>query len=474
MFRSPESNVDFYAVPDLVFSEMKFLQNPIDREEYVQVPDLSDMKNKKNNVSEKENEVSSYFARICPITEEEKRDISAENNFKAPQNASTNIRQKCDVSSATEDTASSPEMLHDTEYVGLERRNPLSGSSSYVTWSKTNRDDLTESIRGVAKPKAPNIQTSKATPRENEPKDNTMGKLTGTHAPHSLQGDGNIDTGDKANIPSTGASHVRMYRSNSNPLQISSLGREDLFDRASKMDDHLNNTPAQNFMAPAIPGHAGQKTRAAQSYESSLMIPLKAVSQPEPAKVSSWNQPLRQADIERSHQFLRSSSFDEVLQRCNDTCRRKERVDFSLRGGVTQLNSKHDTGANRCETRLIKTLNTHQIPTVRFLESDNSTRFKSCLVHNLYARQEWNKKQLDQRSPNDDIGQDQCYGDEQHLMQEHSSLYKSLAWNCGLGGESEQDLYDQAYGRDCDLLQWQLMQENNTAAARFWRPNRLY
>ncbi|EDU50896.1 predicted protein [Pyrenophora tritici-repentis Pt-1C-BFP] len=130
------------GLPDLVFSEMKFLQQEKVQSEANHRPGVAKKKRKKDHAQTKEEEISAFFNSIRP--ELTGRDGNTRPVHAAVFNDKRRTRNQHSVINTTIPTV---ELTNKGSYLGFGSRGPRHGSTSYVSWSDSNHVPSTTPAR---------------------------------------------------------------------------------------------------------------------------------------------------------------------------------------------------------------------------------------------------------------------------------------------------------------------------------------
>jgi hypothetical protein len=466
-------------VPDLVFSEMRFLQKEKDLPESAPQHGATKKKRKKDHTHTKEGEISAFFTAVRPVLAEQDgnaRPIEIRTNNNKTNAVGNCEREKSQKSSAVVPTI---ELLDKGPFLGFGSRGPRYESTSCVSWS--------DSVR------APDLisQHPKAIPADEKEK----------HAPPKHPNGGVVDVGDDSEskrpvppsltkqqrdasderfrISSMAPSQRRISRSHSCPQDASSPRKMNLVDRAANIRS-TGSVASPSSMPPFV--SAG--TRFEEPYPgpsaSSRLTEHPAVRRLATSCATRPRQVKVMKDSDLDVEQRTSSDLGRVIQQCNYTFQEHRRAVEPPRRRQTATRVINDgeryvgTPAHEARRR----------PVVRFSEvempSPGLPNFSgpSTYEQQVYHRRDGPKIELD-----DDVAfLDNSYVDEQELMGEQDDmLYDEENWEAqfeepilyeemGMAG----DKYETREYHAPNSMVRHLRSDNGVVAPGFWRPNKLY
>ncbi|KAF2281299.1 uncharacterized protein EI97DRAFT_25754 [Westerdykella ornata] len=125
------------GLPDLVFSEMKFLQKQTDQPEATAQPGLTRKKRKKDHAHAKEEEISAYFTSVRPALAE--RDVNTrakgDGQWRIPEGA----EGECARFTHADNALPTVEVPRRASFLGFGSKGPEHRSGSYISWSESIR-----------------------------------------------------------------------------------------------------------------------------------------------------------------------------------------------------------------------------------------------------------------------------------------------------------------------------------------------
>ena len=253
---------DAVTVPDLVFSEMKFLRNNDGGKDHTtQAPDAK-KKRKKDHVRTKEEDISAFFTTARPALAD--TDANAQAKSGRPTGVSTGSKADLrtpmrDPSRALETAVPMVDSEQKASYLGFGSRGPRHESTSYFSWS--------ESIRAPSvtpgNPMDASIDREKCVgARSRDTRQTPCGRSTADHhkMPSSFVGDRVTATSNRFRTSSVVPAPSGMSRSQSLPHLSSPPRRSYLVNRAFNRHAHEDLT-SPSSMPPVLQGypHAGRQ-----------------------------------------------------------------------------------------------------------------------------------------------------------------------------------------------------------------------
>jgi hypothetical protein len=125
-------------VPDLVFSEMRFLQKHRGQPEAIPQTGLSKKRLKKDHAHAREEEISAYFTTVRPALAEQGVNTQAKEGSQE-KDLTQELDHERDGSAGVDNAIPTIEMPDKAPYLGFGSRGPRHESGSYISWSESNR-----------------------------------------------------------------------------------------------------------------------------------------------------------------------------------------------------------------------------------------------------------------------------------------------------------------------------------------------
>ncbi|KAF2204474.1 hypothetical protein GQ43DRAFT_161168 [Delitschia confertaspora ATCC 74209] len=239
------------GLPDLVFSEMKFLQKHTDEPEAQSQQGTKVKRRKKDHLKAKQEEISAYFTASRPVLA--KKDA---NNPSNPQPPVPSISPAADLyrqrhsSILVDNPILSVELPEKSSYLGFGSRGPRHESGSYISWS--------ESVRAPSpvRPKEPIAQYPKKVPQQSSGVTAYDEVVVGTEAVlpllterDEIYRDVNCRSGHDYDISPLGPPNKTPSRSHSFPADIHSIRKDSSASQAILRETKRVNGPPST--APA-------------------------------------------------------------------------------------------------------------------------------------------------------------------------------------------------------------------------------
>lgn len=457
-------------MPDLVFSEMKFLQREKDQPEPALEQGTAKKKRKKDHVQTKEGEISAFFTSVRPALAEKDTNVPTK-PARVVENLNTTIRHhEPEQSSKSSGVVTTIEFPGKGSYLGFGSRGPRHESTSYVSWSESVRSPGLTPRR----PKHPPVEnhdpfevsnhrrlgstiSGNGDARFKVPEPSTARKLRSNESAERFQ------------MSSVALSQNRMSRSHSYPQHTSSPRKLDLVDRAAKFQS------TESVGSPSsMPPFMSKRTRVDVEHRESGVSARSATRQ----KDKNWaihNTVMNSQQPEGHIDDVCETSSDlgRAIQHCNRT--------FSARRRITEPHRSHREAdapyISNEVTRVaqVATPKTHRRPTVRFQEIEPAAP----RVPNFSGRSIYQQQAERMHFPEAIIEEEfpDFYSREEELMYSQTN---APDWDDEVEGPpsyegeySAADLGLEAPGAMVDSVQ-RISTDNTVVAPGFWRPNKLY
>jgi hypothetical protein len=467
---------DTSAVPDLVFSEMKFLQKEKPQPEAAAHQDIPKKKRKKDHTHTREGEISAFFTAVRPALAEKDGNTAPREDGNA---AVVDTRQEREQSTKSSGVVPTVEVLDKGPYLGFGSRGPRHESTSYVSWSDSVRErDVTprhrEQVLPVAEEHSGAFQHQAASTTTDVEK--TVFKRP---APRAAK-HGRNDSIENFKVSSVDASQSRQRasRSHSYPQQSSSSQKVNLVDRAAKFHS-TDPVDSPSSMPPSMPAGvshdtyrirptAGRRPARTEQFTPSHMN--RTSTRPHTTKDDTCEP----TDVEPRL----SSDLGAVIEQCNTAFRERRPVNGPQRRHTVLPEQAY--GPDRMERSAVPGASTARH--VRF----SGLEQPSPIAPNFSGPSIYERQAQRQAGPlpnlyHEDValadsrlaGQEYLYdGDDMMYGESNLEAYPeetaSYEFDEGAPGYEAEDA--QVLG---DRVQ-RLGSDNSVVAPGFWRPNRLY
>ncbi|KAF1836664.1 hypothetical protein BDW02DRAFT_211592 [Decorospora gaudefroyi] len=470
------------GLPDLVFSEMKFLQKHEDQRELI-AQSVPKKKRRNNNTQIKEGEISTFFTSKGPaLAEKHAKHI-------VDMRPGHNIldSQRRDPAHSPRDVAAvdTIETANNAPYLGFGGRGPRHDSTSYVSWS--------ESIRGPSTtPARPRVEAAPHTEQRDSRHQGGKGaRCDGEEssfkqpAPPSVTKQRMNDTAERFLVSSVAPTHNRVSRSQSYPQHTSSPRRPNLVDRSAKF--HSTGTACSpSSMPPFAP--AGPIRDSKQTQATSSTRDERCGTSPISGATALPNRPRHEPNSlhnEVDDDLPTSSDLGSVLRQCNDTFTGRRRGGTLRPTHSEQKDTPYSTYLVRRQSNTDSYPTIRRMSTVRFAEP----QYYESVLPNFAGPSIYEQQAQRQQLPLQAVFEGDTYRESYPMEQEYLDENDEMPYDAqGLetlsepeqpisyGLEGDFGMYD-AGGDVTAMVQGvgqNLKSENNVVAPGFWRPNKLY
>jgi hypothetical protein len=471
---------DGSIVPDLVFSEMKFLQKQHHEQPELVFHLAPKKKRKKDHTQTKEGEISAFFTSVRPTLTETNANTTVKHSRLDHGTVVESQLRGCAQSSVDDAAIPTIETANKTSYLGFGSRGPRHDSNSYVSWSESLRAPSTTPARPYVEPAVSHDQPVLDSHRRHEKKTNGDSTLFERPAPPSPNKQRTEGITEQFKVSSLAPSQNRVSRSQSYP-HTSSPRRPNLVERSAKFQS-TDTAGSPSSMPPLVPTHARANVHHVQPASSTRSI-------------RSWTTPIsdlntlpgdQQHDpssgyMEANDVLATSSDLGKILQRCNDTFQKRRQAATPRRRHTEQIDPSHLTYTTRRHGRTNTHPTTQRVSTVRFADP----RYQGSVLPNfagpnIYEQQAHRQQLPLQPLVEEDIDQGSC-SLEQQYFEEHDGLqYDGQNWEdtaeepMSYGLVEDPGTYAVGNAFTADEVGEDLRPENNVVAPGFWRPNKLY
>lgn len=462
------------TVPDLVFSEMKFLQRDKEHSELPSQPERSPKKRKKNHKHSKEGDISTYFSMVSTALAETDGNTTEKITRHVGDNVPTIrpcIRHQSSVAEVASTTAEVPET---TSFPGLVSKVANRSSSSYVTWSDSVRANSITPACPASRLVKRGAQPSSRASNVGDP--NVCEKGTNNLVnPPAVVRRYTEDVMNHTQVSLRGSSNQRVYRSRSYPSHTASPHWAHLFDGHVAFQSPQQPQPL-SVMTPdlVVPAKIGTLP-VAKSNDLTRKGPEAVSAADTKERVTLTKSMARDTNDEIKVDQLSSSDLDQVLQQCNIIFHGRQEAAsmaprrLSLQSELSPLCERRERQARTAEFSkggpYLPDCETH-IPT---------------MVHSMGSEDQGRQGQLERQSAANviiDLGVDiDDYVSSMDGMSPASDIrYQeevTEGWSpCDSGGHLIMGSEKEGYAGD-DTVQ-HVGSGNSVVASGFWRPNRLY
>jgi hypothetical protein len=466
---------DTFIVPDLVFSEMKFLQ----KEKDLPGPDpqqgVPSKKRKKNHTHSKEGEISAFFTSVRPPLAGKDGNIPTNKVRKDDGGITATGHRERDHSTQSSGVVPTAQKVAKDSCLRFGSRDPRHERTSYVSWS--------ESVQAPdVAPQGPNHLPAT---------DHNQGKCFKHHQVGSdAGGAGPIDckhpshpvvnqnrrggtSVERFRMSSVAASQQRMSRSHSYPQHTSSPQKLNLVERAEEFQ------PTESVASPSsMPPHAPHRARAehrrsGRRFESRLGEHEDTTHSAVDMTFSYQHDDIdTEADMHNTERET-SSDLGRVIQQCN--------LKFREHGRTTESHGRHSVH-HPSNTLPVGSAGIHRRPTVRFSEVEMpSPRIPNFTGAGIYEHQAQWQQVPSQTVLGAEHTLEGSYFDEEEFTHEQGDManheqnwdeHTEDPWLYREDTEVAMFGLEEAHASD-NMVQ-RLPLEDSVVAPGFWRPNRLY
>ncbi|CAO2656751.1 Nn.00g055540.m01.CDS01 [Neocucurbitaria sp. VM-36] len=363
------------GLPDLVFSEMKFLQQQKDQPEPIPQAEPPKKKRKNDYAHTKEGEISAFFTSLRPALAERDGNIQGKESCQAHDTLLEPTRRERGRKRSSAVEAAIPmvptiELPDRASHLDFESRGPRHENTSVVSWSESTQAPSMESA-------LPRDKHAHCTSQSN------MVNLGGNGSPRdkrdtSFKRPAALSLGqpmthspaEHFEVSPVALSLRRISRSQSCPRHTSSPRRVNLVDRAAKFrsTDTIGSPSSMPPIAPLRANVDTQQVQVTDGYEASK---VRLASLSDTNTSSSYRQPTLYSEETAAGLDSHFSDLGRVLQQCNSTFHQRHRV--ATRHGKHTVPEVQPQFAPKVERQDSIKLHsaTHRVPMVRFAGVEN-------------------------------------------------------------------------------------------------------
>jgi hypothetical protein len=467
-------------VPDLVFSEMKFLLKDKDISEPTLQQGAARKKHKKGHVHTKEGEISAFFTSVQPPQAEKDRELSEDKVREGNVTIAKTVRREREQSQKSSGVVPTIEKPNSGAYLGFGSRGARHESTGYMSWSESVRaPDMTPHRLHHSL----TINRDHDEPSTHPPINCTtsgaesIGSQRRTHHSTNLQG---MDTNAEHLVASlTAPAQHTLSRSQSDSRHTSPPRKVNLVDRATK-SRLARSVTSTSSMTPYVQDHASIEAQDPETKVSAKGNDSEEVSCRKEMNTSIRNDSsVQNEDEQTSPEQQSSSDLGRILQHCDQTFLAQRRANAPCQR--SHMSGRTDeSAATDIQAHLSPSLERRRRPTVRFSGIDMlSPIIPTMPGRGLYQQQaQRHQVLLPVVRDEEDFPGEIALADQELLYQPDDMLYMEQEWEeqgdplyYEEGGEDmEENCLD--FGED-DFVQ-RLPSDNSVVAPGFWRPNRLY
>ncbi|KAF2831294.1 hypothetical protein CC86DRAFT_463214 [Ophiobolus disseminans] len=460
------------GLPDLVFSEMKFLQKEKDPPEPApQQTAPKKKKRKKDHAHTKEGEISAFFTSVRPALAEKNNNAQTHGARELESTAPVTGRHERERSTKSSGVVATIEVHEKGPFLGFGSRGPRHESTSYVSWS--------DSVH------APEVTSQR--PKQFAPMDDQQRVSTQQTASTTAGGEGDIF---KRPAPRTAKctthdsrehfmvspvdrsdSHQRASRSHSYPQRTSSPRKVNLVDRTTKVHS-IGPADSPSSMPPSVPTRTVNEPQR-QPTGTARTTRQHRVEQSRHQQDTQTNE-----EVEAEIGPQTSSDLERVIQQCHRTFHERRRVSPPQRRHTVQSEAPLEQDIREGNSGA----GVNRLRQVRFSGLD----MPSPVAPNFPGPGIYEQQAHRQTMPSDTFYDDEEILGGSHLTgQEYIDNSNDIL--CGEpdweGYPREPAGYDlgieaQDYSAEETPVSGEMVQhlpsDNSIVAPGFWRPNRLY
>lgn len=470
---------DSVTVPDLVFSEMKFLQNNHGGNDHTAQPPDAKKKRKKDHARTREEDISAFFTTVRPVLADTDGNIQAKSRCPTGRSAGA----KADRPRRTRDPSKAPDnavLTMDSEgkasYMGFGSRGPRHESTNYLSWSESI---CAPSVTPGRPKNTSTVHDERIDAWNREIDKVSHGRGTAGHqeVPSSIIRDREIATSNRFRVSSVAPMPSGLLRSQSLPQPSSSPRRPNLVDRA--VNRHTNeDVTSPSSVLPVLRGRVNAGHQEVSTTEGSVKT----------SHVSENAEPMQgraSTNVVRGHPAHsrppKLPGLGGTLQHYNEIFEAEPQQAPSRRGrrAKTQTPPRYPGAVRQTRHSLYPRI--AEAPTVRFVATEGrSTMLPNFSGPSIYVQQEQRQRLPTHLGVEDDGGYRYPDGVGQEYMSETGILdhedfedWSDEQLPYGLMKDMDDDIEGLDYGAD-DVKQMQEPEHTSVVTRGFWRPNRLY
>ncbi|EUC48779.1 hypothetical protein COCMIDRAFT_86588 [Bipolaris oryzae ATCC 44560] len=464
------------GLPDLVFSEMKFLQ----KHDESKPPPQTDVPGKKRKIDHTHTnggEISSFFTTGRHILAQKVQDKPAgHSSVREKKRHHQNCRATVDMAIPTVESADRVSFPH------FDSQHPRRGSTSYVSWSESIRERSTTSAHHQADDDAPHDWHDSDRYGYCKPKTKRPERTFKQSELPSVARQTTDNTAGCSRVSSLAPSHSRVSRLQSCPQQASSPKRVNLVDRSAKLQT-TGTAYSSSSMPPVVPPYpsidAGPGLAADRSNSPRFGKPSSLRKETRPV---SQHQNSDDGYNNYGEEEETSSDLEKVLQVCKDTLYNQHGAAPSPRNGANRSEQLPPMQVADRSRRTSSRMPTQRMPTVRFAELPVQYHVQPTFAGpSIYEQQEQHRYPPLEVSGNEALGDDAWAFEQERMDDDMEMCYDDDGdWNDTieesmlneLGDSRKMCVADGAFA--AEHTREDSWPSNHHVAPGFWRPNKLY
>jgi hypothetical protein len=464
-------------VPDLVFSEMRFLQKENEQPEPAPQQGTVKKKSKRDHAHTKEAEISAFFTAARPVLAEEDNNNVRTNEVRANNDKTNMIGHRGPRKySAVLPTIEIPDK---GPCLGIEGRGPRHGSASYVSWSDSvPGPDLTiqrqkyplvveENQHQSSKDRTGHIATVEESSSFKHP------------ASPSVTSQRRDVSAERFKVSSVVVSQHKIDRSHSYPLRNSSPRKVVLVGGAVNIRSTVS-ADSPSSMLLFVPTHTRTKNQSSEPSVSSRLTKHQETSLSTSKHVSKSQHVRVTSECDRDVRRRTSSDLGKVIRQCNSMFQEHRRV-AEPRVNYILTTSHGMNDMERCAHPL-DPRKAHKRPAVHLSEVElPPPRLPNFSGPSIYEQQAHRRQALSQTEHHEDLVLEDSYLTDQEFVEEQDDmLYNDetgegqfeelVSYSSGRIGSG----YSMEDSRATNCIVQRLASDHGIVASGFWRPNKLY
>ncbi|KAI8940238.1 hypothetical protein NX059_003941 [Plenodomus lindquistii] len=471
------------GLPDLVFSEMKFLQKHDEPTNLPQRPEATKKKRKKDHVRSKEGEISAYFTNVRPALAEKDQNLPDHQRRRGKDPSSVSVHRELEQRLMDDTVVSTVEAADKASYLGFGSRGPRHESTSYVTWS--------ESIRAHSTTPARPLNRSSTHGRQEKPAreqncsealhDDSRPNSSLRRAPRTESHVGGSRLADRFQASSINLSRRPVSRSQSFPERTLSPRRVHGINRVTKLPaTDYSGSPLS--MPPSLPTHVEPSNARPRHLHSSKEDKSGLTSLPSNNRNTTHQSRHTGSDHNDTSVMApsMSSNLDKTIQECNNVFFGRHRPAPTYNTDAARYDASHSARRTERHGDIDVGSTAQQPPRVRFAATEvRRPTLASFAGPGLYEQQgqheQYPQSHFDaRRTELLHFGAEEYLSDDDNMAEEEQDL-EGIVDETGLyRHEADGGVYhgDDGYVEESRVEH--VASGDSVVAAGFWRPNRLY
>lgn len=469
------------VVPDLVFSEMKFLQKHSEQPEVMNQSEAPRERRTKDRVRSQEGEISAYFSTVRPA-HIEKDGNCLQSATRLTQVVSPGIHRRQQKRSSVDHVAFPIIEAHETTtFLSFGSRGPCHTSTSHLSWSESIRANSMAPAQPLGRDTAieGSLEVRDRNERTTAPTCDVSFEQLAPRSASRQRPEGPIECFGVSSLDFT---HHQISRSYSFPPHASSPRQAYLANPSTKVQT------ADRFGSPSsMPPFAFTHTDYDAPRSRLTSMPNEAkVKKASMQKDFPFNQNTNQENVGVGVISTSSSDLGRTLQHCNVTLQHRSHMNAILRQRTAQTNLLEPKSRRRQRHTVGNAQPvTEQLPTVRVVGGETHIPTVPTFAGADIYRPQVQRRQDRFQSTVEDVAELPCSEQQYVAFQDdvarHSRIWgevpeAQLSWGFKEedGNGEEPDSYGIADMYAADDFVQHISSENSVVAPGFWRPNRLY